>query len=85
MRAGNSEAEIASEQTSLFISADGGPELQLVAQGTPLNYAEEDAAAIFAETEVGVWINLGLGQGETTVWTCDFGHEYVTINGDYRT
>ena len=83
--AGNSEAEIAPEETSLFISADGGPELQLVAKGTPLDYAEEDAAAIFAEIEVGVRIDLGLGQGEATVWTCDFSHEYVTINGDYRT
>ena len=64
--AGNSEAEFAPAETDLFISADGGPELQLVAQGTPLNYAEEDAAAIFAETEVGVRIDLGLGQGEAT-------------------
>ena len=83
--AGNSEAEFAPAETDLFISADGGPELQLVAQGTPLNYAEEDAAAIFAETEVGVRIDLGLGQGEATIWTWDFSHEYVTINGDYRT
>ena len=82
--AGNSEAEFAPAETDLFISADGGPEL-LVAQGTPLNYAEEDAAAIFAETEVGVRIDLGLGQGEATIWTWDFSHEYVTINGDYRT
>ena len=77
--------KIAPEETNLFISADGGPELQLVARGTPLNYAEEDAAAIFAEIEVGVRIDLGLGQGEATVWTCAFSHEYVTINGDYRT
>ena len=56
-----------------------------MAKGTPLNYAEEDAAAIFAEIEVGVRIDLGLGTGEATVWTCDFSHEYVTINGDYRT
>ena len=83
--AGNSEAEFAPAETDLFISADGGPELQLVAQGTPLNYAEEDAAAIFAETEVGVRIDLGLGQGEATIWTWDFSHKYVTINGDYRT
>ena len=59
--AGNSEAAIAPEETSLFISADGGPELQLVAKGTPPGYAEEDAAAIFAETEVGVRIDGALG------------------------
>ena len=83
--AGNSEADIVPEKTSLSIYATGVPALQLVAGGTPLDYAEEDAAAIFAETEVGVRIDLGLGFGRAEVWTCDFSHEYVTINGDYRT
>ena len=27
---------------------------------------------------------LGRGQATDTVWTCDFSHEYVTINADYR-
>lgn len=83
--AGNSSAQITPEKTALYISAENRAELQLVAQGTPTAYAEEDAAAIFGETEIDVRIDLGLGSGAATVWTCDFSHEYVTINGDYRT
>jgi len=82
---GNSPAEIVPERTSLFIQAGDLPELQLVAAGTPTDYAEEDAAAVFSATEIEVRIDLGIGQGRAQVWTCDFSHEYVTINGDYRT
>ena len=60
------------------------PELQLVDGGTPTPYAEDDAAARFAQSEIDVRIDLGLGDGEATVWTCDLSHEYVSINGDYR-
>jgi glutamate N-acetyltransferase/amino-acid N-acetyltransferase len=60
------------------------PELQLVAGGTPLAYAESDAAARFAQPEIDVRVELGLGDGEATVWTCDLSHDYVSINGDYR-
>ncbi len=74
---------------SLFVTggSTGGermPELQLVAAGTPLPYQEADAAARFAQAELDVRVELGLGQGRATVWTCDLSHEYVSINGDYR-
>jgi glutamate N-acetyltransferase/amino-acid N-acetyltransferase len=29
-------------------------------------------------------VDLGRGEATDTVWTCDFSHEYVTINADYR-
>ena len=60
------------------------PELQLVEGGTPLQYAEADAMARFAEPELDVRVDLGLGQGEAIVWSCDLSHDYVSINGDYR-
>ncbi len=59
--------------------------LQLVANGQPLAYSEEAASAIFAEKEIVVEVKLGLGDGQATVWTCDLSHEYVDINGHYRT
>jgi len=31
-----------------------------------------------------VRVLLGRGDAVDTVWTCDFSHEYVTINADYR-
>jgi glutamate N-acetyltransferase/amino-acid N-acetyltransferase len=66
----------------------GGPSvhgLQLVAGGQPLAYSEADASAIFAGKEIVVTVNLGLGEGTATTWTCDLSHAYVDINGHYRT
>ncbi len=59
--------------------------LQLVASGRPLAYLEEAATAIFAGPEISVTVELGLGEGSATVWTCDLSHAYVDINGHYRT
>jgi glutamate N-acetyltransferase/amino-acid N-acetyltransferase len=59
--------------------------LQLVAEGTPTPYNEAQAAALFAQPEIEIHLDLGVGMGEATVWTCDLTHEYVTINADYRT
>ncbi len=61
------------------------PELQLVDAGQPLAYAEADAAERFAQVEIDVRIELGLGPGSATVWASDLSHDYVTINGAYRT
>lgn len=45
----------------------------------------EDAGAAYMQNEViNVTVDLGLGQGEATVWTCDLTHGYITINADYR-
>jgi glutamate N-acetyltransferase/amino-acid N-acetyltransferase len=62
-----------------------GLPLQLVGGGQPLAYSEEAASAIFAGPEITVAVNLELGAGRATVWTCDLSHEYVSINGHYRT
>jgi glutamate N-acetyltransferase/amino-acid N-acetyltransferase len=59
-------------------------ELQLVQAGQPLNYSEAEATAIFAQAEIDLRVELGLGTGSATVWTCDLSHDYVSINGDYR-
>ena len=62
-----------------------GSPLQLVRAGQPLSYSEEAASAIFAGPEITVAVKLGLGDGQATVWTCDLSHDYVSINGHYRT
>jgi len=88
--AGRSGAHIEPARCSIFISGGAtasahGAELQLVEGGTPLNYAEATATAIFQQPEIDVRMELGLGGGSATVWTCDLSYEYVKINGDYRT
>lgn len=47
-------------------------------------YNEQDGAAVFALSEFSVRIELGRGDVEEQLWTCDFSHEYVTINANYR-
>lgn len=46
---------------------------------------EQDMLRRFQDDEVSIVINLGMGQAHTRIWTCDLTHDYVTINGDYRT
>jgi len=70
---------------TLPLSHSRAAALQLVCAGQPLAYSEEVADAIFAQQEIGVEVKLGLGDGHATVWTCDLSHEYVDINGHYRT
>jgi glutamate N-acetyltransferase / amino-acid N-acetyltransferase len=87
---GYSGAEVDPAKADLWIAADSGEvaalsSLQLVRAGRPLAYSEEAASAIFAQREIGVEVKLGLGDGQATVWTCDLSHEYVDINGHYRT
>jgi len=64
---------------------DSAGALQLVRGGQPLAYSEEAASAIFASREITVLVDLGLSEGQATVWTCDLSHDYVSINGHYRT
>ena len=47
-------------------------------------YREEDGARVMAQSEITIRVGLGRGEVSDTVWTCDFSHDYVTINADYR-
>ena len=47
-------------------------------------YREEDGQRVMKQSEILVRVDLGRGQASDTVWTCDFSHDYVTINADYR-
>ncbi|MCE8526455.1 bifunctional glutamate N-acetyltransferase/amino-acid acetyltransferase ArgJ [Ruegeria pomeroyi] len=47
-------------------------------------YREEDAAAYMKGQELVIGVDLGLGEGKSTVWTCDLTHGYIEINADYR-
>lgn len=48
------------------------------------SYQEEDGQRVMKQQEITVRVLLGRGNAAQTVWTCDFSHEYVTINADYR-
>jgi glutamate N-acetyltransferase / amino-acid N-acetyltransferase len=48
------------------------------------DYSEEKAAAYMQDPELVIAVDLGLGRGRRTVWTCDLTHRYIDINADYR-
>ncbi len=48
------------------------------------SYQEADGQRVMKQSEITVRVDLGRGTAVDTVWTCDFSHEYVTINADYR-
>ena len=47
-------------------------------------YSEEAAAAHMKGQNILISVDLGLGTGKSTVWTCDLTHGYIEINADYR-
>ena len=47
-------------------------------------YQEADGQRVMKESEITIHIDLNRGTEQATVWTCDFSHEYVAINADYR-
>jgi glutamate N-acetyltransferase / amino-acid N-acetyltransferase len=48
------------------------------------DYTEEQGQAVMNQSEITVRVVLNRGTANATVWTCDFSHEYVSINADYR-
>jgi len=48
------------------------------------DYLEADGQRVMQESEIVITVDLGRGAIERTMWTCDFSHEYVSINADYR-
>ena len=53
--------------------------------GQPVaDYDEAPVAKHLQGQEVDISVDLGLGEGRATVWTCDLTHGYISINADYR-
>ncbi|KAL4967510.1 bifunctional ornithine acetyltransferase/N-acetylglutamate synthase [Aspergillus stella-maris] len=89
---GVKEGVVVPEKTSVsFKPVDGSEVLKLLVDGEPEQVDEERAAVILKEEDLEIVVDLGggvdgkMGGEEGVYWFCDFSHEYVTINGDYRT
>ena len=76
---GRSGAQFAQENVSIDIMG-----LPVMRGGLPVPFDEEEALRRFEAAEILLAADLGAGDAEAVVWTCDFSHEYVSINGDYR-
>ena len=87
--AGRADVPLEPDSASLWVAAgesvsSDAPGLQIFSRGMPTDYREEDAAAIMAEASITFTLDCGIGAGDATIWTCDISHEYISINGDYR-
>ena len=83
---GTSLDTILPERTSVsFVPVDGSPELKLCVRGEAADVDEGRAAEILESADLEIKVDLGTGDQEASYWFCDFSHEYVSINGDYRT
>jgi len=54
------------------------------AGGIVPGYDETPVVAHMKGREIDIEVDIGLGQGRATVWTCDLTHGYIDINGSYR-
>ncbi|MBM3128642.1 MAG: bifunctional glutamate N-acetyltransferase/amino-acid acetyltransferase ArgJ [Chloroflexi bacterium] len=60
-------------------------DVNVFANGMPTNFDEADSTRALSGKDVFIRLDLGTGSAQTKVWTCDLSHDYVTINGKYRT
>lgn len=67
-----------------FVPTDGSSPLPLLVNGEPQQVDEARASEILELPDLYIKVELGNGPGKSLFWTCDLSHEYVSINGDYR-
>lgn len=60
-------------------------DIPVYANGVGAEFDEEALRKVMAEHDIVIDIDMGAGEEEATVWTCDFSYEYVKINGEYHT
>jgi glutamate N-acetyltransferase / amino-acid N-acetyltransferase len=65
------------------VSLAAGP-VMLVRNGDPAEYREKDAARVFSRERVPITLDLGSGNARALILASDLGHDYVSLNADYR-
>lgn len=80
---GYSGAQFDPEKVDLYFKSKAG-ELQIIENGTALDYSEEKATEILSQPEVTAIADIKEGCCEATAWGCDLTHGYIDINADYR-
>lgn len=80
---GYSGAQFDPEKVDLFFESKAG-KIQIIENGTAVDYSEEEATRILSEPEVTAVADVKMGDKEATAWGCDLTHGYIDINADYR-
>jgi glutamate N-acetyltransferase / amino-acid N-acetyltransferase len=80
MAVGKAGEKVDRDQLSIAV---GG--IAIVSRGEPVaGYDEAPVAAHMKGRQIAIAVDLGIGGGRATVWTCDLTHGYIDINGSYR-
>ena len=82
--AGYAKADFFPEKASLKLKK-GHQTIKLFENGQAASYNEAEAIALMQAEEWEVSLDLRQGRSSFWLWTCDLSHEYITINGHYRT
>ena len=80
---GYSGAQFDPEKVDLYFESKAG-KLQIIKDGTAVDYSEEKATEILSQEKVTATADLKAGEAEATAWGCDLTHGYIDINADYR-
>lgn len=80
---GYSGAKFDPEKVDLYFESTAG-KLQIIKDGTAVDYSEEKATEILSQEKVTATADLKAGKAEATAWGCDLTHGYIDINADYR-
>lgn len=80
---GYSGARFDPERVDLFFESKAG-RIQIIENGTAVDYSEEEATKILSESEVTAIADVKMGDKSAAAWGCDLTHGYIEINADYR-
>ncbi len=80
---GYTDAEFDINLLDVNFESKGG-RIEVYKGGAGLDFSEDEAALVLKEDEIVINIDMHQGDSEATAWGCDMTHEYVSINGDYR-
>jgi glutamate N-acetyltransferase/amino-acid N-acetyltransferase len=70
------------DRDTLAITIGG---VRIADKGGPVpGYDEAPVAKHMAGREIHILLDIGVGNGRATVWSCDLTHRYIDINGSYR-
>ncbi len=76
---GNSGVEFLPEKVDIYLG-----DMQVAASGRGVLFDEEKVKKILIKEEIILTVNLNSGEQQVITWGCDLSHEYITINGSYR-
>ncbi len=76
---GNSGAKFLPEKVDIYLG-----DMQVTANGRGIIFDEKKAKTILTKDEILLTVNLNSGEQQVITWGCDLSHEYITINGSYR-